>query len=63
MGDILVYVITAKHVLTIHCAFIVFKKGGCNRRRLDCACEKPNTTSIVWNYFGLEANKGGTPKA
>ena len=24
--------------------------------------KKPNTTSIVWNYFGLEANKGGTPK-
>ena len=24
--------------------------------------KKPNATSIVWNYFGLEANKGGTPK-
>ena len=22
--------------------------------------KKPNTTSIVWNYFGLEANEGGT---
>ena len=24
--------------------------------------KKPNATSIVWNYFGLEANKEGTPK-
>ena len=24
--------------------------------------KKPNATSIVWNYFGLEANEGGTPK-
>ena len=24
--------------------------------------KKPNATSIVWNYFGLEANEQGTPK-
>ena len=25
--------------------------------------KKPIPTSIVWNYFGLEANEGGIPKA
>ena len=24
--------------------------------------KKPNATSIVWNYFGLEANEQRTPK-
>ena len=23
---------------------------------------KPNVTSIMWNYFRLEANEGGMPK-
>ena len=23
---------------------------------------KPNVTSIMWNFFGLEANEGGMPK-
>ena len=55
--------ITAKHAQTIHCAFTVLKKMADEMEEdLVVLVKKPNATSIMWNYFGLEANKGGTPK-